>query len=61
MFSSFYKNSINFSWFEEKMTYMLVCTIYILVGLAFTSTIIELVRYVSAMLIRPVCTASHHD
>jgi hypothetical protein len=48
-------------WFEEKMTYMLVCTIYILVGLAFTSTIIELVRYVSAMLIRPVCTASHHD
>jgi hypothetical protein len=40
---------------------MLVCTIYILVGLAFTSTIIELVRYVSAMLITPVCTASHHD
>jgi hypothetical protein len=43
------------------MTYMLVCTIYILVGLAFTSTIIELVRYVSAMLITPVCTASLHD
>ncbi|XP_023345518.1 potassium channel subfamily K member 18 isoform X2 [Eurytemora carolleeae] len=29
---------------EEKTTYMLVCTVYILVGLAFTSTIIELVR-----------------
>jgi hypothetical protein len=30
----------------DKTTYMLVCTIYILVGLAFTSTIIELVRYI---------------
>ena len=28
----------------EKTAYMLVCMIYILVGLAFTSTIIELVR-----------------
>jgi hypothetical protein len=30
----------------DKTTYMLVCTVYILVGLAFTSTIIELVRYI---------------
>jgi len=29
---------------REKTTYMMVCTIYILAGLAFTSTIIELVR-----------------
>ncbi|XP_059083028.1 TWiK family of potassium channels protein 7-like isoform X3 [Tigriopus californicus] len=29
---------------QEKTAYMLVCMIYILVGLAFTSTIIELVR-----------------
>merc|ERR1712173_243965 len=28
----------------EKTAYMLICMIYILVGLAFTSTIIELVR-----------------
>ncbi|XP_023324781.1 TWiK family of potassium channels protein 7 [Eurytemora carolleeae] len=28
----------------EKTAYMLVCTIYILVGMAFTTTIIELVR-----------------
>ena len=31
-------------YFAEKTGYMLVCMIYILVGLAFTSTIIELVR-----------------
>ena len=30
--------------FAEKTAYMLICMIYILVGLAFTSTIIELVR-----------------
>ena len=30
--------------FSEKTAYMLVCTIYILVGMAFTTTIIELVR-----------------
>ena len=30
--------------FSEKTAYMLICMIYILVGLAFTSTIIELVR-----------------
>ena len=30
--------------FPEKTAYMLICMIYILVGLAFTSTIIELVR-----------------
>jgi hypothetical protein len=30
--------------FAEKTIYMLICMIYILVGLAFTSTIIELVR-----------------
>ena len=30
--------------FLEKPTYMLLCTLYILVGLALTSTIIELVR-----------------
>ncbi len=29
---------------SEKTAYMLICMIYILVGLAFTSTIIELVR-----------------
>ena len=29
----------------EKTSYMLVCTIYILVGMAITTTIIELVRY----------------
>merc|ERR1712004_585487 len=29
---------------QEKTVYMLICMIYILVGLAFTSTIIELVR-----------------
>jgi len=29
---------------QEKTAYMLICMIYILVGLAFTSTIIELVR-----------------
>jgi len=29
---------------DGKTSYMLVCMIYILVGLAFTSTIIELVR-----------------
>ena len=29
---------------SEKTAYMLVCMLYILVGLAFTSTIIELVR-----------------
>lgn len=29
---------------EDKSVYMLLCTVYILVGLAFTSTIIELVR-----------------
>jgi len=29
---------------EDKSFYMLICTVYILVGLAFTSTIIELVR-----------------
>jgi len=34
----------HFHGFPEKTAYMLVCTIYILVGLAFTSTIIELVR-----------------
>ena len=28
----------------DKTSYMLICMIYILVGLAFTSTIIELVR-----------------
>jgi hypothetical protein len=28
----------------DKTTYMLLCTIYILVGMAFTTTIIELVR-----------------
>ena len=28
----------------DKTSYMLLCMIYILVGLAFTSTIIELVR-----------------
>ncbi len=30
--------------FAEKSAYMLICMIYILIGLAFTSTIIELVR-----------------
>lgn len=30
--------------FTEKTTYMLLCTIYIMVGLALTSTAIELVR-----------------
>ena len=30
--------------FTEKPKYMLLCTLYILVGLALTSTIIELVR-----------------
>lgn len=29
---------------SEKTAYMLICMIYILIGLAFTSTIIELVR-----------------
>ena len=32
------------SMISEKTAYMLICMIYILVGLAFTSTIIELVR-----------------
>ena len=34
-------------WFiiSEKTSYMLVCTIYILVGMAITTTIIELVRW----------------
>ena len=37
-----------FTWHgAEKTTYMLVCTVYILVGLAFTSTIIELVRLIN--------------
>jgi hypothetical protein len=36
-----YKNAL----YSEKTAYMLVCTIYILVGMAFTTTIIELVRY----------------
>jgi len=30
--------------FPDKPNYMLLCTLYILVGLALTSTIIELVR-----------------
>lgn len=30
--------------FLEKPNYMLLCTLYILIGLALTSTIIELVR-----------------
>ena len=30
---------------SEKTSYMLVCTIYILVGMAITTTIIELVRW----------------
>ena len=34
---------VNFP-FTEKTSYMLVCTIYILVGMAITTTIIELVR-----------------
>merc|ERR1719250_525123 len=29
---------------EDKPAYMLVCTVYILIGMAFTTTIIELVR-----------------
>lgn len=33
-----------FVWFAEKPDYMLLCTLFILVGLALTSTIIELVR-----------------
>ena len=32
--------------YSEKTAYMLICTIYILVGMAFTTTIIELVRYI---------------
>jgi hypothetical protein len=31
----------------DNSFYMLLCTVYILVGLAFTSTIIELVRWAS--------------
>lgn len=31
-------------YFAEKPDYMLLCTLFILVGLALTSTIIELVR-----------------
>ena len=34
----------DFKLITEKTVYMLICMIYILVGLAFTSTIIELVR-----------------
>jgi len=30
--------------FSERTTYMLLCTVYILIGLALTSTAIELVR-----------------
>jgi hypothetical protein len=30
--------------FIDKTAYMLVCTVYILIGMAFTTTIIELVR-----------------
>ena len=32
------------SFIADKSFYMIVCTIYILLGLAFTSTIIEIVR-----------------
>lgn len=44
-----YKLSRNYYWniillFTEKPNYMLFCTLYILIGLALTSTIIELVR-----------------
>lgn len=31
-------------YFPERPKYMLICTVYILIGLALTSTIIELVR-----------------
>ena len=43
------KNSIWHHWliilFLEKTAYMLVCTIYILIGMSFFTTIIELVRF----------------
>ena len=35
--------SANFK-ITDKTAYMLVCTVYILIGMAFTTTIIELVR-----------------
>lgn len=36
--------SISIIYYVDKPNYMLWCTLYILVGLALTSTIIELVR-----------------
>ena len=44
-YKSFYKKKTDYSkCFVDRAIYMMICTVYIMFGLAFTSTIIEIVR-----------------